>query len=96
MSRFHITIASRSGQAMVDLVRVHKIEVLDHGARRTQEGFVVHAIVEEADIERLRDAGYAVERHEDVDETGRARQREVGVGDRYKKDRPADPKDRPD
>jgi hypothetical protein len=89
MPRYRITISSQSGQAMTDLVLKHKIQVLDHGARRSKEaGFAVDAIVEEADIKRLRDAGYTVEQHEDVDETGKARQREVGRGDRYKKDQP--------
>ncbi|HXM48525.1 MAG TPA: hypothetical protein VN956_11830 [Pyrinomonadaceae bacterium] len=85
MPRYHITITSQSGQAMIDLVRKHKIQVLDHGARRSKEaGFVVHAIVSDADIQRLQDAGYNVEKLEDVDEVGRARQKEVGRGDRYK------------
>jgi hypothetical protein len=90
MPRYRITITSQSGQAMLDLVRIHKIQVLDHGARRTEEaGFVVHAIVREEDIKLLRDAGYAVQQHEDVDETGKARQKEVGQGNRYKKDLPS-------
>lgn len=89
MPRYHITISSQSGQAMTDLVRKHKIQVLDHGAHRTKEGgFVVHAIVQEEDIKRLQDAGYTVQQHEDVDETGKARQKEVGQGNRYKKDQP--------
>jgi len=89
MPRYRITISSQSGPAMTDLVLKHKIPVLDHGARRSKEtGFSVDAIVEEADIKRLRDAGYTVEQHEDVDETGKARQKEVGRGDRYKKDQP--------
>ena len=88
MPRYRITVSSKSGQAMTDLVRKYKVPVLDHGARRSREaGFIVHAIVEEADIQRLRDAGYIVEKHEDVDETGKARQKEVGRGDRYKKDK---------
>lgn len=87
MPRYHISITSRSGQAMVDLVRKHHVHVLDHGARGSREtGFLVHAIADEADIARLRDAGYAVEQLEDVDETGRARQQEVGRGNRYKTD----------
>jgi len=56
---------------MTDLVRKHKIQVLDHGARRSKEaGFVVHAIVSDPDIQRLQDAGYNVEKLEDVDEVG--------------------------
>ncbi|MFI5394244.1 MAG: hypothetical protein ACHQ9S_01815 [Candidatus Binatia bacterium] len=74
---------------MTDLVRKHNIRVLDHGARRGKgAGFVVDAIVEEPDVKRLRDAGYSVEQHEDVDKTGKARQKEVGRGNRYKKDQP--------
>ncbi len=87
MPRYRITISSQSGQAMVDLVSKHMIQVLDHGARRTKTGFAVDAIVEEVDIMRLRSAGYTVEQHEDVDETGKVRQKEVGRGNRYKKDK---------
>lgn len=90
MPRYRITISTQSGQAVTDLVRKHNIQVLDHGTRRSKEGsFIVHAIVEQADIKRLRDAGYTVEQHEDVDETGKARQKEVGRGNRYKKDQPS-------
>jgi len=84
MPRYRITISSDSGQAMLDLVQKFKIPVLDHGARRKETGFSVDAIVEEADIQTLRNTGYRVEQHEDVDATGRARQEEVGKGDRYK------------
>jgi hypothetical protein len=89
MPRYRITISSRSGQAMTDLVRKYKIPVLDHGARRSKEtGFAVDAIVEEADIKRLRDAGYTVEQHEDADATGKERQKEVGKGNRYGNPKP--------
>ena len=85
MPRYHITITGQTGEAMIDLVRQHKIQVLDHGAHRSREaGFLVHAIASENDIQRLQDAGYTVEKHEDIDEVGRARQKEVGRGDRYK------------
>lgn len=83
MPRYRITISSQSGQAMTDLVRKHKINVLDHGARRNKDSFSVDAIVQPADIQRLRDAGYTVEQHEDVDEVGKARQREVGRNNPY-------------
>lgn len=89
MPRYRISISSQSGQAMTDLVRVHKIQVLDHGARREEAGFLVYAIVQEADIKRLQDAGYTVQQFEDVDETGKARQKEVGRGNRYKQDKPS-------
>jgi hypothetical protein len=88
MARYRITISSQSGKAMTDLVLKHKIPVLDHGSRRGPGGFSVDAIVQEADIQRLRDAGYTVRQHEDVDAIGKERQKEVGRGDRYKKDQP--------
>jgi len=88
MPRYHIIITGRDAEAMLDLVRVHKINVLDHGQRRTQAAFLVHAIADETDIQRLKDAGYEVEQREDVDQTGKARQEEVGVGNRYLKERP--------
>ena len=88
MPRYRITISSQSGAAMRDLPRKYGIAVLDHGARRGPGGMLsTDAIVEEADIQRLRDAGYTVEQRDNVDETGKARQKEVGQGDRYKKDR---------
>lgn len=90
MPRYRITISSQNPQAMTDLVHIHKIQVLDHGARRDEQGnFMAHAIVLEADIKRLRDAGYTVQQLEDVDETGKARQKEVGRGDRYKQSKPS-------
>ena len=86
MPRYRITISSRSSEAMLDLVRKHRISVSDHGARRGGEaGYLVHAIATDEEIERLEKAGYAVEKHEDVDATGKARQKEVGQGDRYKR-----------
>lgn len=85
MPRYRITISSRSSEAMVDLVRKHKIRVSDHGARRSDEaGFLVQAVATEKEIERLEGAGYLIRKYEDVDESGRARQQEVGQGNRYK------------
>ena len=88
MARYRITITSKDRQAMLDLVRKHKIDVSDHGIRHTEsEGYSVGAIAEPATIQMLENAGYQVQRHEDVDEQGRARQQEVGRGDRYKRPR---------
>jgi hypothetical protein len=70
---------------MLDLVRKHKILVSDHGARRSDDaGFLVQAVATEEEIERLEGAGYTIRKFEDVDEYGRARQLEVGKGNRYK------------
>jgi hypothetical protein len=85
MPRYRISISSRDREAMLDLVRKHKIPVEDHSAHSTPSGdYRVEAIVEPSDIHKLEQAGYRVERHEDVDELGKERQKEVGRGDRYK------------
>ncbi len=85
MPRYRITITSKDREAMLDLVRKHKIQVFDHGNRYSESvGFSVDAVAEPADIQKLENAGYHVERHEDVDELGKTRQQEVGRGDRYK------------
>jgi hypothetical protein len=69
---------------MLDLVRQHKIQVFDHGNRYIESvGYSVDAIAEPSDIRELRNAGYQVQQHEDVDKVGKLRQREVGRGDRY-------------
>jgi hypothetical protein len=85
MPRYHITISGASDEAMLDLVRKHKIWVLDHGIRRIEgNGYQVEAIAEPAEIQLLETAGYRIQRHEDVDEVGKARQEDVGRGNRYK------------
>ena len=74
---------------MLDLVRKYKIQVFDHGIRFSKaEGHSVDAVAEPVDIERLQKAGYNVQQHEDVDKLGKARQQEVGRGDRYKQPGP--------
>ena len=83
MPRYRITITSKDREAMLDLVRKHKIQVHDHAIQFTEAGYAVHAIAEPADIDKLKKAGYRVQQHEDVDELGKQRQKEVGRGDRY-------------
>ena len=93
MPRYRISIKSHDREAMLDLVRVHTISVHDHSSKQSPSGeYSVDATADTAEIRKLRSAGYHVDRHEDVDKVGRARQREVGKGDRYR-DRPDD---RPD
>jgi hypothetical protein len=48
----------------------------------------VGGIAEPETIQTLREAGYQIQQHEDVDERGKDRQREVGKGDRYKGTQP--------
>jgi carboxypeptidase T len=74
---------------MADLVRKYKIQVFDHGIRYSNEtGYIVDAIAEPNDIQLLEAAGYQIERHADVDKVGKARQKEVGKGNRYKQPSP--------
>jgi hypothetical protein len=85
MARYRVTIYGHTYEAMIDLIHKHRVDVLDHGARRLKENlYRAYAILDPDRISQLQAAGYQVERHEDVDETFKARQRDIGVGDRYK------------
>ncbi len=69
---------------MVDLVRKHDIQVFDHGIRFAADtGYTVAAYATPGEIRKLQQNGYAVVQHEDADEAGKLRQREVGRGNRY-------------
>ena len=83
MTRHRVTISSPDREAMLDLVRKHKIRVLDHAQMRTAAGYSVDAILELAEIKKFQNKPYRLVRHEDVDKLGRERQKEVGIGDRY-------------
>jgi hypothetical protein len=84
MPRYRVTISGSSRDAMLALVREHKINVFDHGIRKgDMTGYLVDAIAEPAAIQKLEAAGYQVQMHEDVDEAGKERQGEVGQGNRY-------------
>jgi hypothetical protein len=98
MPRYRVTIVGRDYEAMADLVRKDKIDVLQQTVRHLDEGgYSVDAIVDDAQIRSLETravateaAGeareYTIERHEDVDEAGKARQEEVGKGDDYEEE----------
>ena len=83
MPVFHITVHGTDREAMADLVRVHGVRVLpqtlDEGGAEPR----VDALVDEATIQRLTDAGYRVERHEDIDEAAREDLHQVGRGNRF-------------
>ncbi len=99
MPRYRVTIFGRDYDAMADLVRKHKIDVLQQTVRELDEGgYSVDAIVDEVQMraleartletgavetDALETSGYTIERHEDVNEAGRARQEEVSRGDDY-------------
>ena len=93
MPRYRVTIFGRDYDAMADLVRKHKIDVLQQTVRELDGGYSVDAIVDEVQMraletravetEALETSGYTIERHEDVSEAGKARQEEVSEGDDY-------------
>ncbi|HWQ47740.1 MAG TPA: hypothetical protein VN414_02115 [Methanosarcina sp.] len=86
MTRYRVTISGPTSEAMADLVRKYKIDILGSTVRHSKDtGHAVDAIAQPNEIEMLEAAGYKIQRHEDVDEVGKARQKEVGMGNRYRK-----------
>jgi hypothetical protein len=84
MTRYRITISGPNREIMLDLIRKHKIEVFDHSINWSEQtGYIVDALAEPAEIQKLEAAGYVVQTHEDADARGRERQNEVGRGNRY-------------
>jgi murein tripeptide amidase MpaA len=80
MPRYRVTIAGNTYDAMADLVRKYRLNIAGHTGKKTADArYVADAFANEAQIESLRSAGYAIEVHEDVQEAGRERQSEVGA-----------------
>lgn len=84
MTNYHVTLRGADRDAMADLVRVHGVRVFPQTLDERPEGSTIDAVADETLIQRLRDAGYGVEQHEDVDEAPRESLREVGQGNRYR------------
>jgi hypothetical protein len=83
MPRYRITISGPAQAAMIDLIDKHEIEVFDHGIRFTADtGYTVTALATPDEIRKLQQDGYVVVQHEDADEAGKLRQREVARGNR--------------
>jgi carboxypeptidase T len=90
MPRYRITISGPNKAAMADLLRKYKIRVFDHGYRFEPDvGYTVAALAPPEEIRKLQQNGYVVVQHEDADELGKIRQREVGRGNRYARRSPA-------
>jgi hypothetical protein len=84
MPRYRITIRGPDKATMADLVRKHDIPVFDHGIRFAPDiGYTVAAFAAPDEIRKLQQNGYVVLQHEDADELGKIRQRDVGRGNRY-------------
>src|SRR6185369_1300669 len=67
VARYHITVHGADRAAMADLVRVHGVRVYAQTLQEGSGGYRVDAVCDESEIDKLTDAGYRVDRHEDVD-----------------------------
>src|SRR3954470_11580572 len=83
MPTFHITVRGADREAMADLVRTHRVRVLPQTLNEEGPEPRVAALADEPTIRRLTDAGYRVERHEDVAEAAREDLEQVGRGNRF-------------
>src|SRR3954466_7500801 len=83
MPTFHITVRGADREAMADLVRVHGLRVLPQTLDEAGPEPQVDAMADEPTIRGLADAGYRVERHEDVDEAAQEDLQQVGQGNRF-------------
>jgi hypothetical protein len=83
MPKYHITVHGAERDAMADLVRVHGIRVYAQTLDENPDDCRVDAIADDSAIGRLVEAGYRVDRHEDVDEAARDSLDQVGQGNRY-------------
>jgi hypothetical protein len=86
VSTFHITVRGADREAMADLVRVDGVRVLPQTLEESGAESRVDALADESTIQRLTDAGYRVERHEDVDEAAREDLQQIGQGNRFAAD----------
>src|SRR3954451_1627969 len=83
MPTFHITVRGADREAMADLVRTHRVRVLPQTLDEEGPEPRVAALADEPTIRRLADAGYRVDRHEDVDQAAREDLQQVGQGNRF-------------
>jgi hypothetical protein len=83
VAKFHITVHGADRAAMADIVRVHGVRVYGQTLKESGAGFQVEGVGDGAEIGKLTDAGYRVDRHEDLDDAARESLREVGTGNRF-------------
>jgi hypothetical protein len=93
VARIHITVHGADRDSMADLVRVHGVRVYAQTLKEKAEGFQVDAVADDDVIRRLADAGYGVDRHEDVDRAAQDSLGQVGQGNRYAADAAAAERD---
>lgn len=80
----HILITARDAEAMRALLREHPLDVACGGPQRRADGTIaVEAYVPEDETDRLQKRGVEIQVLDDATATGRARQKEVGKGNRF-------------
>jgi hypothetical protein len=84
MPNYHVTVHGTDRNSMADLVRRHGIRVYAQTLQEQPANCQIDAIADDDTINRLRAAGYTVDRHEDVDEAAQDSLRDVGTGNRYR------------
>ncbi len=78
MPRYRATVFGKTYDAMADLVRVYRLHLAGHTGKKVgSRQFVADVFADDEQLARLREAGYEVDVHEDVEEAGKRRQAEV-------------------
>ena len=79
MARYFVRIRTTDLESLHLLQQIADLDIFGRTARqRDAEAFVVDGLLSEAQIERLRAAGYSVEIVADADEVARKRREEIG------------------
>ena len=81
-----ITLKTANRETLGRLAREFRLDIGGGGPRRLPDGFIqTEAYVSEKLLPRIRKAGGNVNVIEDATKVGKARQKEVGRGDRYQR-----------
>jgi hypothetical protein len=80
VTNYHITVYGADRTAMADIVRLHGVRVYGQTLKAEAAGLQVDGVGDDAAISRLTEAGYRVERHEDLDEAAQESLGDVGTG----------------
>ena len=78
-----ILITARDKQTLSALLRENPLDLACAGPRRQKEGVGVEAYVPESQLDRLRRHAVKIDILDDASATARARQEEVGRGNRF-------------
>ncbi len=84
MPNYHVTVHGTDRNSMADLVRRYSTRVYAQTLQERPESSQVDAIADDDMISQLLDAGYTIDRHEDVDVAAQDSLGDVGTGNRYR------------